>query len=297
MSKEIIAGVKGNVLDMGAPASAVPNTVVSRRIAKTVNIGGDRELPVIYTLTIRPGATKEMIDETVKHFEHAAACAFMGVPVKEAAHIRTDYGPSPHEDYRVAIFGDLETTNEEGDRVWVSVNRFTETSTALDLQEAIKLAALVQGMDTKALKQEIDRQKVSDSKGGAVEGYVDWKGEAVPISSTLPNKNQLLFADGEVVAFKIDKITLGVNAGTTVYQLGRSNLKYPIKTIYLKDKNGKDSQDYKTVQESIKALGLAMDNLEVTGHWIYVAKVNNNKDDSQQFINSVGLIDMAGREA
>jgi hypothetical protein len=102
-------------------------------------------LKVIFTTTVREGATAEMVAETKRHFLCTAKTVFEGKHIDataEAWNKRTEYAPvvARHGEPRVCIYGDV-VVKREADTVSISVNKFTEFTTARDMVNHLYLIA------------------------------------------------------------------------------------------------------------------------------------------------------------
>lgn len=97
------------------------------------------------------------------------------------------------------------------------------------------------------------------------------------ISATrAPNPKEVLYADGQMVSFVVNKIVMGTNNGSVTYALwGPLGARFPLKTIY-KTKAGSDanSSDYIAMKDLIVGLGLSVDagKIEAAGNWALVCK-------------------------
>jgi hypothetical protein len=77
------------------------------------------------TVTIRQGATEQMVRDTLRHYVVAANAIRKGTEVPPSLHLRDDYGQPPdHGCTRVNIFGDVNS---------ISINKCNEFTTAMDL--------------------------------------------------------------------------------------------------------------------------------------------------------------------
>jgi hypothetical protein len=97
----------------------------------------DSGLVVTFTTTVREGATADMVNETKRHFLEAAKALYEFRAIAstdEKWSKRTDWNPAqaPHGEPRVNIFGDVVVALGTG-KVTVSMNKFTEYTTAFDM--------------------------------------------------------------------------------------------------------------------------------------------------------------------
>lgn len=100
-------------------------------------------LDVVFTTTAREGATGEMVNETKRHFIKACQCLYTGEYLDAASEWNTHSANDPvakHGDPRVNIFANVQVKNKDGVFIEVSINKFTEDTTAF---EACQLARLV----------------------------------------------------------------------------------------------------------------------------------------------------------
>jgi hypothetical protein len=105
----------------------------------------DSGLVVTFTTTVREGATAEMVNETKRHFLEAAKAVYEFRAIAstdEKWSKRTDWNPpqAPHGEPRVNIFGDVVVTLGTG-KVTVSVNKFTEYTSAFDMARHLLMVA------------------------------------------------------------------------------------------------------------------------------------------------------------
>jgi hypothetical protein len=106
-------------------------------------VSGD--LKVMFTTTVREGATAEMVNETKRHFLKTAQLVYENkhLDATDAAwNKRTDWNPAAvrHGEPRVCIYGDV-PVKRETDTVTISVNKFTEFTTALDMVNHLYIIA------------------------------------------------------------------------------------------------------------------------------------------------------------
>ena len=95
----------------------------------------------VLTLTMRRGATADMVQDTLWHLNVALSAAIQGVFFFSAEsvsefHNRTDYGESPHEQSRVNVWGEL-MVDIGGTHVLISVNQCDEYTSAQDILDLI----------------------------------------------------------------------------------------------------------------------------------------------------------------
>lgn len=103
--------------------------------------------------------------------------------------------------------------------------------------------------------------------------------DGVVAASRAPNPKEVLYADGQLVSFGVNKIVMGTNNGSVTYALwGPLGAKYPLKTIY-KTRAGSDanSPDYIAMKDLIVGLGLSVDagKIEAVGNWTLVCKATH----------------------
>lgn len=103
--------------------------------------------------------------------------------------------------------------------------------------------------------------------------------EGVIEATRAPNPKEVLYSDGQLVSFEVNRIVMGTNNGSVTYALwGPLGAKYPLKTIY-KTRAGSDanSPDYIAMKDLIVNLALSVDagKIEATGKWIMVCKATH----------------------
>jgi hypothetical protein len=125
------------------------------------------------------------------------------------------------------------------------------------------------------------------------------------ISATrAPNPKEVLYADGQLVSFGVNKIVMGTNNGSVTYALwGPLGAKYPLKTIY-KTRAGSDanSPDYIAMKDLIVSLALSVDagKIEATGNWQLVCRATHapQPDGSKkEYLNIQSATAVAGQVA
>lgn len=101
---------------------------------------GDNTPEIDITVTIREGATPEMIVETLNHYCIAVKTLWSGDELGNDQYnrVRHDYGDTPHGEARVCCYGKAWMLLPSGKRRSVQINKCTEVTTAYDLARSIR---------------------------------------------------------------------------------------------------------------------------------------------------------------
>lgn len=144
----------------------------------------DREVKLTYSITLRPGWTPDMWQESRRHYVEACQAAREGkrkfMEYVDPVFSRFPYEPCAHDEPRVQIFGDVAVQVAPGINRQVTINCFTETQSgqqlldelwalvdALQMIEAV--AVLEQAQTAQPATLRPSRQRVTDD--GEVEQY------------------------------------------------------------------------------------------------------------------------------
>lgn len=149
----------------------------------------DKEAKLTYNVTVRPGWTPDMLQESRHHYVAACQAArdgkrYIDIEWPDSwvmfGGIRTNYDPCTHDEARVQIFGDVAVQVAPGIRQTVTINCFTETQTGQDLLDELwviadalqmieAVTALEQAQPPQPTTLRSSRQRVTDN--GEVEQY------------------------------------------------------------------------------------------------------------------------------
>jgi hypothetical protein len=101
---------------------------------------GVDEPEIDVTITIREGATPEMIVETLDHFCITVRALWTGDALGDDQYnrVRHDYGDSPHGEARVCCYGKAWFLLPGGKRRTININKCHETTTAYALTRSIR---------------------------------------------------------------------------------------------------------------------------------------------------------------
>lgn len=182
---------------------------------------------------------------------------------------------APISEPRCTVWGDCAAN------VGFTVHSYSNAQDALDVywsrHDALTLFAVSHppvATNTPAATQNAPNANVvrnSDQHAPILEGVFE--------ATRAPNPKEVLYADGQLVSFQVNKIVMGTNNGSVTYALwGPLGQKYPLKTIY-KTRAGSDanSPDYIAMKDLIVSLALSVDagKIEATGNWIMVCKATH----------------------
>lgn len=117
------------------------------------------------------------------------------------------------------------------------------------------------------------------------------------ISATrAPNPKSVEYADGQLVAFGVNKVAMGANKGSATYALwGSLGQKYPLTTIYKNKPNSdENSPNYIAIKDFIVGLGLSVDagKVEATGNWTLICKavhVPQSDGTKKEYLNVMSM--------
>ena len=144
----------------------------------------DKEAKMNYSVTLRPGWTPDMLQESRHHYVEACQAAREGkrliVAASDPVFSRNSYSPCAHDEPRVQIFGDIVVQVAPGINRQVTINCFTETQTAQQLLDELwaivdtlqmieAVAVLEQAQAPQPATLRPSRQRVTDC--GEVEQY------------------------------------------------------------------------------------------------------------------------------
>ena len=101
---------------------------------------GDNTPEIDVTITIREGATPEMIVETLDHYCIAVRALWSGDVLGDDKYnrVRKDYADTPHGEARVCCYGKAWMLLPSGKRRSVQINKCTEVTTAYELTRSIR---------------------------------------------------------------------------------------------------------------------------------------------------------------
>lgn len=111
----------------------------------------------------------------------------------------------------------------------------------------------------------------------------------VIVATRAPSPKRIDYQDGDLVLFKVNKVTLSVNSGSPIFQMWTAlGNKYPTVTIYKKKPDGDLKPDFIVCQPILEALGLNIeDNPEFDGDLELICKVAIVGD--KQYLNAHSL--------
>lgn len=254
-------------------------------------------------------ATKALIESTIKLWLYVAKLIHAGER-------KTAINSSP-EDRMVGPGGvplELMPLSEPRVTVWCDVlagEGFTVHSHSKP-QDALNIfwarhdavAAFAPAIPPQATPTPKPQENASSANVGANTGNPPPILEGVIAATRAPNPKEVLYADGQLVSFEVNKIVMGTNNGSVTYALwGPLGARFPLKTIY-KTRAGSDanSPDYIAMKDLIVSLNLSIDTgkFEATGNWLMVCKaahVPQPDGSKKEYLNIQAPKDFLGKVA
>lgn len=253
---------------------------------------------VLLTVIAKSGATKGIIDETVRVAKYAAAHLDQGKR-QETKNIKRAVLIAPPT---VEVQMKAQVLIAAGQKTWVSLDGINEATTPQQVIDAawelIDATWTADQITEEEIREELGMKKIVPDKqpkqsspsqpSGAATG-------AVINAVRPPNSKKVTYAEGQQVRFVINKIVKGFNNNSPTYNLwGPLGSQYPLYTLYVKGTNGEDSADFTTAGTLLKALNLSVDEnrAEAAGNWelIVVASHGATKDgEPREYLRVVSL--------
>lgn len=116
--------------------------------------------------------------------------------------------------------------------------------------------------------------------------------DAVINATRAPNPNTPQYADGQLVAFTVNKIAASSNKGSATFQMWTAlGSQYPTLTVYKLDSKGQPKKDYETIAPVLNSLGLSFEKPEAHGAWRMVCKAAHAEKDGKvkEYLNVQSL--------
>lgn len=109
-------------------------------------------------------------------------------------------------------------------------------------------------------------------------------------ASRAPNPKETLYAEGQLVAFNIVKVSVGANKGSATYALWGTlgGGKYPLMTVYkCKPNSDENSLGYIAIKDTIVSMNLSLDKPEAHGNWRLTCQAAHK--DGKEYLNPLSL--------
>lgn len=109
-------------------------------------------------------------------------------------------------------------------------------------------------------------------------------------ASRAPNPKETLYAEGQLVAFNVVKVSVGANKGSATYALWGTlgGGKYPLMTVYkCKPNSDENSLGYIAIKDTIVSMNLSLDKPEAHGNWRLTCQAAHK--DGKEYLNPVSL--------
>lgn len=241
----------------------------------------------VINLTVREGATPQMVKDTQAVFETASILLAAGKFVTPVNPSRPNYGDSPHDEARTLVYGDATVLTGDGATVTISLNKVTEYSTVQDILDNARLLLFEFPVEAPA-KAAPKEPAVPDNRPPSVRQPVT--NGTVRHFKNFPKREECSFADGETVSFDIVKIESVMNpTGVVKWQFycpygGKpgQHPAYPL-SIY-SDKEIIMNSD---LGKWLVGLGLKPGG-SITGEWVYTA--NTRLKEDKTYFNPTNIV-------
>lgn len=109
-------------------------------------------------------------------------------------------------------------------------------------------------------------------------------------ASRAPNPKETLYAEGQLVALNVVKVSVGANKGSATYALWGTlgGGKYPLMTVYkCKPNSDENSPNYIAIKDTIVSMNLSLDKPEAHGNWRLTCQATHK--DGKEYLNPVSL--------
>ncbi len=207
---------------------------------------------------------------------------------------------APMAEPRVTVWGDLPTGSG------VTVHSHSHAQDALDVYFARQdaLGAFTPQNSPQATPTPATPQNANLPQSGNVAGQNTTPVAGVINATRAPNPKAVEYADGQMVAYTVNKVAMGANKGSATYALwGPLGQKYPLMTIYKNKPNSDETApNYIAIKDFIVGLGLSVDagKVEAMGNWTLICKavhVPQADGSKKEYLNVVSMAPVAGQVA
>jgi hypothetical protein len=199
---------------------------------------------------------------------------------------------APIDEPRCTVWGDCAAS------VGFTVHSYSNAQDALDVywsrHDALTLFALTN--PPPASETPKTPQNGANANVGANPANPTPLQDGVISATRAPNPKSVEYADGQLVAFGVNKVAMGANKGSATYALwGSLGQKYPLTTIYKNKPNSdENSPNYIAIKDFIVGLGLSVDagKVEAAGNWTLICKavhVPQSDGTKKEYLNVMSM--------
>lgn len=237
---------------------------------------------------------KELVESTIKLWlfiakKIAAGERTVNVPTtpedKIADAIQSPVMKMPLAEPRVTIWGDMPSGSG------FTVHSHSKAQDALDIYwsrydalQTFKSAEPAPQVQNPVIPLETPKNTVLDLQSGVIP------------ATRAPNPKEIVYANGQMVWFGVNKIAMGANKGSATYALwGNLGQKYPLMTVYkCKPNSDENSPNYIAIKDVVTGLGLSVDagKVEAAGSWKLICKavhVEQPDKSVKEYLNVVAI--------